>query len=153
MLAQKTVTVGKTQYTISEWSTDEALFWCATLAQAGSGALLGVSAFPKDGDLLSQEINFGAAVRGVLLSLPPKQFVHLCRQLLIDSLAEPQFDDDWFNSTFSGNLDELFELHGKIVQFNLAHLVPTLKKTAVAVFGLSFSTPPGPTPADSESTP
>ena len=139
-LQQKTFTIGKTEYCIREFDADETLFWFATLAQLGSGALLGVSDFPKSGNIDNQEINIGQAVRGLITHLSPAEFARLSKKMYAESVVRPEFDNEEFKYQFSGhNFEHLLKLMGYIIAFNFEHLFPTLKKTLRDLTGLSLS--------------
>ena len=139
-LQQKIFTIVKTEYCIREFDADENLFWFATLMQLGSGALLGVSDFPKSGNLDNQDINIGQAVRGLITHLSPSEFARLSKKMYAESVIRPEFDDDKFKHQFGGRgFEDLLKLMGYIVLFNFEHLFPTLKKTLHGLTGLSFS--------------
>lgn len=139
-IQQKETTIGGVKYIVQEFGTTEALYWTATLAQIGSGALLGVEKFPEGG-IESIEIHPGKAIRGLLNHMPAPEFVHLAKKLYQESIVMPPYNSDDFETAFAGGkgLADLFELLAFIVEFNFTELWPTLKKTIAVLTGQKSS--------------
>lgn len=139
MIEQKETTIGGVKYTVQEFNTLDGLFWTSTLAQLGSGLLLGVDI--RDGEGIdSLDIHIGRAMRGLANHLPAKEFVHLCTKLYQDSVVVPVYDPKEFDEMFAGGkgLDNLFHLLAFVIEFNFDALAPTLKKTLADLTGLKF---------------
>lgn len=120
MLKQKTIQIGKTDFTIQQLPTTKGLEVTFAIAQILKGMAEGVT----DEFVFSFEetkVNVGKMVAGVISCTDIEGTPEFIRNLVIKSTAKPEMSTDEFDLHFSGNYAELAELLENIIIFNGFH--------------------------------
>lgn len=137
MLEQKSVSLGSGEIVIQQLGTTLALKHSVILGNLFGGAAQGVESYSTK--IENWNINFGRIISGMIDQLDPEKSPAWIKELVQQSVIQPTFTDDWFDITFSGNLEELMELLKAILEFNYGGLIEYARKKIEAAFTSDIS--------------
>jgi hypothetical protein len=124
--------------TIQQLGTSKALRYSVHL---GKWAAAAASGLEKQGQSFEDwNINFEKLTQAVISQLDDVATPKLLQELVRDSLIAPTFSETWWESTFSGQLDQLMILLTAIFEHNWGSMGDYLGKTMQGVMGDTSST-------------
>lgn len=125
MLEQKTVKVCGKKITIQQLPTENGFEVFIALSKILAGAKDGVN-IKSLLNFDEPEVNIGAIIAGIIEKTDVIGTPQFIRKLIEDSIIKPEFDEEFYNTTFAGNYSELFSFVGEIILFN--HFDDVVKK-------------------------
>ncbi len=126
-LEQKTVSLSFGDVMIQQLGTSKAIKYSVAMSKVVGGMAHGVKTMGET-NVLNWDVDVGKVVTGLVEQLDQDATPALLKSLVRDSLIQPQWNDTWFEATFSGSLDQLVELIKAILEFNYGGLVEHLRK-------------------------
>ncbi len=126
-LEQREIVLAFDSVMIQQLGTTKAIKYSVMLSKLVGGLASGIKTLGAT-DVMDWDIDIGRMVAGVVEQLDQEATPALLKALVRDSLIKPQWNDTWFEATFSGNLDQLLELVKGILEFNYGGLVEHLRK-------------------------
>lgn len=117
MLEQKTVKINKQSFTLQQLPATKGLEAALAIVHILRGASEG---FTDEYVLNIQEtkVNIAKVVSGVIGATDIKETPKFIKQLIIDSVVKPEFDEDTYEDTFAGEYSLMFEVLSEIVEHN-----------------------------------
>lgn len=119
-MKQKTILIGKTDFTIQQLPTTKGLEVTFAIAQILKGLAEGVT----EEFVLSFEetkANIGKMISGVIANTDIKGTPEFIKNVVMESTVKPDLDSDMFDTHFAGNYEELSDLLTEIIVFNGFH--------------------------------
>ena len=127
MLDQKSIIIGDTEIVIQQLGTSLALKHSVILGRLFGGLSQGIESTGK-ASVKDWNIDFGKMINGVISKLDPVESPVWIKTLIQQSIIKPNWSDDWYESTFSGNLEGLLELLKAILEHNYGGLFEYARK-------------------------
>ncbi len=127
MLEQKTINISGNEITIQQLGTTLALRHSVILGQLFGGMSKGIESKGKK-SVQDWNIDFGEIIQGLMSKMDPDQSPVWIKELVSQSVVAPQFNDTWFDATFSGNLENLLRLVIEILNHNYGGLFEYARK-------------------------
>lgn len=127
MLEQKTINIDGNEITIQQLGTTLALRHSVILGQLFSGMSKGIESKGKK-SIQDWNIDFGEIIQGLMSEMDPDKSPLWIKELVQQSVVTPQFNDTWFDATFSGNLENLLLLIIEILNHNYGGLFEYARK-------------------------
>ncbi len=144
MLDQTTAKIGTTEYVIQQLPATRGMEVGIHLMNIVLGAADGIGNIREGDDFLDAEYNPAKMAAGVMGRIDERDTPAFIKTLIKESLVRPDPGDrfnDWYETHFSANYNELYELMAAIIDHNgYADLV---KKKLGEVMGI-FSSDDGP---------
>lgn len=133
MLEQKTITIAGEELMIQQLGGSLALKHSIILGRLFGGMSKGVESSGV-ANIQDWNIDFGKMVDGIISSLDPESSPIWIKELVSQSVIKPEYSITWFDTTFSGNLEELLKLVEKILEHNYGGLMEYARKKMEAIF-------------------
>ena len=125
-LKQDTFRLGEEDITIQQMGTSISLKYSVVMGKILGGISQGLLA---EGDNFGDwDLDIGKMMSGLMGTLDEESTPKLLKELIQDSLVQPNWSSDWYENKFGGNLDMLAELIQKILEFNFGGLIEHLRK-------------------------
>ncbi len=140
MLQEKTIQVGDNSIIIRQLGTTLALYHSIKLGALFGGLTQGIES--RGGNVQDWNIDFGKMVEGILAALDPNESPIWIKKLLKESMIKPEFNDIWFDKTFSGSLEDLLDFLKDILEHNYGGLLEYTRKKIIATTTDSKSSGP-----------
>jgi hypothetical protein len=115
VLEQKEVTVGGKQYVLQQLPTTHGIQVAVTIGLLIAGAAEGFDIIEAADGLT---MNPARVVAGVLKRTHPEQTPALLKKLVTESVIRPEMSSDFYEMTFAGHYDDLYDLVAEVLSFN-----------------------------------
>ena len=150
MLEQKDIKIGDTDFVIQQLPATRGMEVGIHLVQIIMGAADGIESISEGEDILDAEYNPAKMASGLMGKIDEKGTPAFIKQLVRESMIRPDPGEgfaEWYETHFSANYGELFDLVSAIIEHN--NYVNMIKKKFQEVMDM-FSEGDGP---EKESTP
>jgi len=150
VLEQKPYKIGKTEYILQQFPATRGLEVGIHLIKIAMGGAKGISSVAGDEDFLDAQCNPAKMAAGIMENVDEKGTPEFIKSIVRESVIVPEHGEgfnDWYETHFSANLTELYDLLAAIIDHN--GYMELIKKKLAEVFGI-FSSTDG---KDPESTP
>jgi len=118
MLDQKQVTIDGKSYTIQQFPTTIGLEIGISLVKVIAGAAKGFGDIPPAGSFLDIWVNPGKIASGLMGEIDIIGTPQLIKRMIKESIVSPDFDDEWYESEFSGEYDNLISFIEEVISVN-----------------------------------
>jgi len=118
MLDQKQVTIDGRSFTIQQFPTTIGLEIGFSLVKIIAGAAEGFGDIPPAGSFLDIWVNPGKIATGLMNKIDIVGTPQLIKRMIRESVVQPDFTDEWYESEFSGEYDKLISVIEEIIKLN-----------------------------------
>jgi len=121
MLEQKTVQIGDTEFVIQQLPATRGMEVGIHITKIIMGAADGIDSIKDSDQILDAEYNPAKMVQGLMGQIDERGTPAFVKQLIQESMIRPDVSSgfsDWYESHFSANFDDLYELVSAIIEHN-----------------------------------
>ena len=160
MIEDKIVMVGGEEMKIHHLPATKALVLLGKLTKIVGGLGAGMSDIPTSVEDIEKYTHAGNMLMGILDKIDPSTAQILIKSALIDSLAQPNMIDKsdadfntWYDTRFSGKLDELFILLTAIFIHNYGNPMDWVGKLGGLIEAIGLRKPPDQSEEETQAKP
>lgn len=118
MLDQKQITIDGKSYTIQQFPTTIGLEIGISLMKVIAGAAEGFGDIPPAGSFLDIWVNPGKIASGLMGQISITGTPQLIKRMIKESIAQPEFSEEWYEAEFSGEYDNLISFLENVIEVN-----------------------------------